>query len=41
MSPQFDFYEQDRERPITTLELKTLVNIYDEDGFDQRQLLLG
>jgi hypothetical protein len=41
MSPQFDFYEQDRERPITTLELKSLVNIYDEDGFDQRRLLLG
>lgn len=40
MSPQFDFHQQDREHPITTLELKTLVNIYDEDGFEQRRLLL-
>jgi hypothetical protein len=39
MSPQFDFHEQDQEHPITTLELKTLIGIYDEDGFEQRRLL--
>ncbi len=34
MSPQFDFWEQADQLPITTLELSTLVRIYGEDGFD-------
>jgi hypothetical protein len=34
MSPQFDFQEQEREFPITTLELRALVKIYDDDGFE-------
>lgn len=33
MSPQFDFWEQDDQLPITTLELSTLVGIYGSDGF--------
>jgi hypothetical protein len=34
MSPQFDFWEQEKEFPITTLELSALVKLYGEDGFD-------
>ena len=34
MSPQFDFWEQYKEFPITTLELSALVKLYGEDGFD-------
>lgn len=33
MSPQFDFVENERELRITTLELRALVSIYGEDGF--------
>ncbi|HXG05704.1 MAG TPA: matrixin family metalloprotease [Nitrososphaera sp.] len=33
MSPQFDFWEQNDQLPITTLELKMLVNKYGSDGF--------
>jgi hypothetical protein len=33
MSPQFDFWEQDDQLPITTLELSTLVGVYGTDGF--------
>jgi hypothetical protein len=33
MSPQFDFWEQQKEFPITTLELSALVKLYGEDGF--------
>lgn len=32
MSPQFDFWEEDDQLPITTLELSTLVEIYDGRG---------
>lgn len=32
MSPQFDFWEQDDQLPITTLELSTLVEIYGGRG---------
>ena len=35
MSPQFDFLEEEREYPITTLELKALVRVYGQDGFEQ------
>jgi hypothetical protein len=34
MSPQFDFWEQHKEFPITTLELSALVSLYGIDGFD-------
>lgn len=34
MSPQFDFWEQDDQLPITTLELEALVDEYGIDGFD-------
>jgi len=34
MSPQFDFWEQDDQLPITTLELETLVDRYGNDGFN-------
>ena len=34
MSPQFDFWEQHKEFPITTLELSALVKLYGKDGFD-------
>ena len=34
MSPQFDFWEQQKEFSITTLELSALVKLYGEDGFD-------
>ena len=34
MSPQFDFWEQDDQMPITTLELGALVDAYGTDGFD-------
>lgn len=33
MSPQFDYFEQDDQLPITTLELGTLVGMYGSDGF--------
>jgi hypothetical protein len=33
MSPQFDFWEEDDQLPITTLELKALINEYGTDGF--------
>ena len=33
MSPQFDFWKQQKEFPITTLELSALVKLYGEDGF--------
>lgn len=33
MSPQFDFLEEKKELPITTLELRALVRVYGEDGF--------
>lgn len=33
MSPLFDFWEEDNQLPITTLELSTLVDIYGSDGF--------
>ena len=33
MSPQFDFWEQHKEFPITTLELSALVKLYGKDGF--------
>lgn len=33
MSPQFDFWEEDDQLPITTLELGTLVDEYGDDGF--------
>lgn len=33
MSPQFDFWEEEDQLPITTLELSTLVDIYGDDGF--------
>ncbi len=34
MSPQFDYWEENDQLPITTLELETLVNMYGNDGFD-------
>ena len=34
MSPLFDFWEQHKEFPITTLELSALVKLYGKDGFD-------
>jgi hypothetical protein len=33
MSPQFDFWEEDDQLPITTLELDALVEVYGTDGF--------
>jgi hypothetical protein len=33
MSPQFDFFEEDDQLPITTLELDALVEVYGADGF--------
>jgi hypothetical protein len=33
MSAEFDFWEQQIEFPITTLELSALVKLYGEDGF--------
>jgi hypothetical protein len=33
MSPQFDFWKENDQLPITTLELKALVKIYGTDGF--------
>ncbi len=33
MSPQFDFWEEKDQLPITTLELSALVRIYGTDGF--------
>ena len=33
MSPQFDFWEEKDQLPITTLELKALVGVYGSDGF--------
>lgn len=33
MSPQFDFWEQDDQLPITTMELSTLIEIYGKGGF--------
>lgn len=35
MSPQFDFLEQKQEYPITTLEMRALVRIYGDDGFEK------
>jgi hypothetical protein len=34
MSPQFDFFEQDDQMLITTLELDALTEVYGDDGFD-------
>lgn len=34
MSPQFDFWEEDDQLPITTLELDALVDLYGTDGFE-------
>jgi hypothetical protein len=33
MSPQFDFWEESDQLPITTLELDVLVKVYGTDGF--------
>lgn len=33
MSPQFDFWEQKDQLPITTLEVSALVSVYGKDGF--------
>jgi len=33
MSPQFDYFEEKDQLPITTLELKALVDAYGTDGF--------
>jgi hypothetical protein len=33
MSPQFDFFEEEDQLPITTLELDALVEVYGTDGF--------
>lgn len=33
MSPQFDFFEEDDQLPITTLELDALIKVYGTDGF--------
>ena len=35
MSPQFDFLEEKQEYPITTLEMRALVRIYGDDGFEK------
>ena len=35
MSPMFDFWEEDDQLPITTMELSTLVSIYGTEGFDK------
>jgi len=34
MSPQFDFWEEKDQLPITTLELSALVSVYGPDGFN-------
>jgi hypothetical protein len=34
MSPQFDFWEESDQLPITTLELDALVKVYGTDGFE-------
>ncbi len=34
MSPQFDYWEQKDQLPITTLELGALLDVYGDDGFD-------
>jgi hypothetical protein len=33
MSPQFDFWEEDDQLPITTLELDALIEVYGNDGY--------
>ena len=33
MSPQFDFWEENDQLPITNLELSTLISVYGRDGF--------
>jgi hypothetical protein len=33
MSPQFDFWEESDQLPITTLELNALIKVYGKDGF--------
>jgi hypothetical protein len=33
MSPQFDFWEEDNQLPVTTLELEVLIDEYGNDGF--------
>jgi hypothetical protein len=33
MSPQYDFFEEKDQLPITTLELRTLVQVYGNNGF--------
>lgn len=33
MSPQFDFWEEDDQLPVTTLELDALIEVYGPDGF--------
>jgi hypothetical protein len=33
MSPQFDFWEESEQLPITTLELDAVVKAYGTDGF--------
>lgn len=35
MSPVFDFFDNDDQLPITTLELGAIVEMYGEDGFDR------
>jgi hypothetical protein len=35
MSPIFDFFDNDDQLPITTLELQALVEMYGEDGLDR------
>ena len=35
MSPQFDFLEETKEHPITTLELRAVVRIYGQQGFEE------
>lgn len=35
MSPQFDFLEEKQEFPITTLEIRAMVRIYGDDGFEK------
>jgi hypothetical protein len=34
MSPQFDFWEEKDQLPITTLELHALIKTYGTDGFN-------
>jgi predicted Zn-dependent protease len=34
MSPQFDFWEDKDQLPITTLELRALIKTYGTDGFN-------